>query len=136
MERPELTGLRRVTKECVDRTAAFVGLLLMAPVLLGIAVAVRATSPGPVFFRQERIGHRGQTFTMLKFRTMVQGAHSMVGDLAADSDGNGVLFKKKDDPRVTRVGKVLRRYSLDELAFDFVVLCTTFGAVLRRSGAY
>jgi len=115
MERPELTGLRRLTKECFDRTAALLGLLAMAPVLIAIAVAVRATSSGPVLFRQERVGQRGRTFTMLKFRSMVVGAHAMVDDLAADSDGNGVLFKKKDDPRVTRVGKVLRRYSLDEL---------------------
>jgi exopolysaccharide biosynthesis polyprenyl glycosylphosphotransferase len=115
MERPELTGLRRFTKACFDRTSALIGLVLLAPALLAIAGAVRATSAGPVFFRQERIGHCGQPFTMLKFRTMVQGAHALVPDLAADSDGNGVLFKKKDDPRVTRVGTFLRRYSLDEL---------------------
>ena len=115
MERPELTGLRRFTKSCVDRTAALLGLVLLAPALLTIAAAVRATSSGPVLFRQERIGHCGVPFTMLKFRSMVQGAHGMVADLAAESDGNGVLFKKKDDPRVTGVGRFLRRYSLDEL---------------------
>ncbi|WP_299954902.1 sugar transferase [uncultured Modestobacter sp.] len=115
MERPELTGLRRFTKATFDRTSAFLGLAFLCPVLLGIAIAVRASSAGPVFFRQERIGHHGEPFMMLKFRSMVPGAHAMVADLTADSDGNGVLFKKRDDPRVTRVGKVLRRYSLDEL---------------------
>ena len=115
MERPELTGLRRFTKSLVDRTAAVLGLVVLAPVLLGIAVAVRATSPGPVLFRQERVGHCGRPFTMLKFRSMVTGAHEMVRDLAAASDGNGVLFKMQADPRVTRVGRFLRRHSLDEL---------------------
>ncbi|WP_448614635.1 sugar transferase [Modestobacter sp. URMC 112] len=115
MERPELTGLRRFTKGLVDRTAAILGLVLLAPVLLSIAVAVKVTSPGPVLFRQERVGHCGRGFTMLKFRSMVPGAHNMVRDLAAGSDGNDVLFKMRNDPRVTRVGRFLRRYSLDEL---------------------
>ncbi|MGY1671040.1 sugar transferase [Geodermatophilus sp. SYSU D00710] len=115
VERPELTGLRRFTKEVVDRTAAGVGLLLLVPLLLTIAVAVRLTSPGPVLFRQERVGKCGETFTMLKFRSMVQDAPRLVEELATASDGNGVLFKMREDPRVTRVGKTLRRYSLDEL---------------------
>jgi exopolysaccharide biosynthesis polyprenyl glycosylphosphotransferase len=115
MERPELTGLRQFTKACFDRTAALAGLLFLSPAMLAIALAVRTTSPGPVFFRQERVGHHGKPFQMVKFRSMVPGAHAMISDLAAGSDGNGVLFKKRDDPRVTRVGRVLRRYSLDEL---------------------
>jgi exopolysaccharide biosynthesis polyprenyl glycosylphosphotransferase len=115
MERPELNGLRRFTKACFDRTAAFAGLVFLSPAFLVIALAVRITSPGPVFYSQERIGHRGVPFSMIKFRSMVPGAHAMVSDLRDSDDGNGVLFKKRDDPRVTRVGKVLRRYSLDEL---------------------
>jgi exopolysaccharide biosynthesis polyprenyl glycosylphosphotransferase len=115
MERPELTGVRRLVKETFDRASAALGVLVLAPVLLGIALAVKATSNGPVFFRQERVGRDGRTFSMLKFRSMVVGADRMVDDLADGSDGNGVLFKKKEDLRVTRVGKVLRRYSLDEL---------------------
>jgi lipopolysaccharide/colanic/teichoic acid biosynthesis glycosyltransferase len=115
MERPELQGVRRWTKELFDRTAAAFGLLLLAPLLIGAAVAVKATSRGPVFFRQERIGRGGTPFTMLKFRSMVVGADAMVDDLLAESDGNGVLFKKKVDPRVTAVGRFLRRYSIDEL---------------------
>jgi exopolysaccharide biosynthesis polyprenyl glycosylphosphotransferase len=115
MERPELRGVRRLTKELFDGGAAVLGLLLLSPVLLGVAVAVKATSRGPVLFRQERVGRDGRTFLMLKFRTMVVGADHMVDALAAHSDGNGVLFKKKEDPRITRVGRILRRYSLDEL---------------------
>jgi len=115
MERPELAGVRRLGKDVTDRAAATLGLLFLAPVLLTIAVAVKLTSPGPVFFRQERIGRDGEPFTMLKFRSMVPGADHLVETLASASDGNGVLFKKKHDPRVTRVGRVLRRYSLDEL---------------------
>jgi exopolysaccharide biosynthesis polyprenyl glycosylphosphotransferase len=116
MERPELRGIRRLTKETTDRLAAAFALLLMLPVLLAIALAVRVTSPGPVFFRQERVGRDGQPFHMLKFRSMVPGADRMVEQLSATNhDGNGVLFKLRDDPRVTPVGRVLRRYSLDEL---------------------
>jgi len=115
MERPELTGVRRLGKELFDKAAASLGVLILLPALLGIALAVKATSRGPVFFRQERIGRDGQTFSMLKFRSMVTGAHCMVDGMADESDGNGVLFKKRDDPRVTSVGRILRRYSLDEL---------------------
>jgi exopolysaccharide biosynthesis polyprenyl glycosylphosphotransferase len=122
MERPELTGVRRLGKEITDRAAAAFGVLLLAPALAGIALAVRLTSRGPVFFRQERIGRDGKPFTMLKFRTMVAGADRMVETLAAANEGNGVLFKQKNDARVTPVGRVLRRYSLDELPQLFNVL--------------
>jgi exopolysaccharide biosynthesis polyprenyl glycosylphosphotransferase len=115
MERPELTGVRRLTKELFDRTAAAFGVLFLVPALLGVALAVKVTSRGPVFFRQERVGRDGQTFSMLKFRSMVTGADRMAEELTSDNDGNGVLFKKRDDPRVTSVGRFLRRYSLDEL---------------------
>ncbi|MGY1805895.1 sugar transferase [Blastococcus sp. SYSU D00669] len=122
MERPELKGVRRLTKDLSDAAASCLGILFLSPLLLAIALAVRTTSSGPVLFRQERVGKDGRTFSMLKFRSMVTGADRMVEQLAADSDGNGVLFKKKDDPRVTRVGRVLRRYSLDELPQLFNVL--------------
>ncbi|MCW2700172.1 MAG: wcaJ, partial [Blastococcus sp.] len=115
MERPELKGVRRLTKDLFDKSAAALGVFFLLPVLLTIAMAVKVTSHGPVLFKQERVGRDGRTFSMLKFRSMVAGADRMVDDLAPASDGNGVLFKKKDDPRVTRVGKVMRRYSLDEL---------------------
>jgi exopolysaccharide biosynthesis polyprenyl glycosylphosphotransferase len=115
MERPELRGVRRLTKNLVDKTAAALGMFFFLPVLCGLALAVKVTSPGPVLFRQERVGRDGRTFSMLKFRSMVVGADRMVDDLARESDGNGVLFKKKVDPRVTRIGRFMRRYSIDEL---------------------
>jgi lipopolysaccharide/colanic/teichoic acid biosynthesis glycosyltransferase len=98
-----------------DCSAAALGLLLLAPVMLGIALAIRLTTGGPALFRQERVGRDGRRFSMLKFRSMVVGAHGMVGALVDDQDGNGVLFKIRNDSRVTGVGRVLRRYSLDEL---------------------
>jgi exopolysaccharide biosynthesis polyprenyl glycosylphosphotransferase len=116
MERPELRGVRRLTKDTFDRTAAAAGILLLLPLLLALAVSVGLTSRGGVFYRQERVGRDGQTFGMLKFRSMIAGADRLVEDLATQTDGgNAVLFKIKGDPRVTRIGKVLRRYSLDEL---------------------
>jgi exopolysaccharide biosynthesis polyprenyl glycosylphosphotransferase len=118
----ELTGVRRLTKAVVDRGGAALGLVVLAPVLLGIALLVKATSPGPVLFRQQRLGRGGQPFPMLKFRTMVPGADQLVETLACGNDGNGVLFKLRLDPRVTKVGRALRRYSLDELPQLFNVL--------------
>ncbi len=103
-------------KRAMDIILAVLALIALAPLLIGVALAIRWNSPGPVLFRQERIGRCGETFTMLKFRSMVVDADRLHEQLAADdNDGNGVLYKAKSDPRVTRVGKVLRRYSLDEL---------------------
>jgi exopolysaccharide biosynthesis polyprenyl glycosylphosphotransferase len=122
VERPELRGVRRIAKATFDRTVAALGIVVMFPVLIGLGLAVALTSRGGVIYRQERVGRDGQTFGMLKFRSMVAGADRMVETLRADSDGNGVLFKMKGDPRVTPVGRVLRRYSLDELPQLFNVL--------------
>ncbi len=115
LERPELTGARRLAKGAVDRGGAAAAVLLLAPVLLAIALAVRLDSRGPVLFHQERVGLEGRSFTMLKFRSMVVDAEARLQALSASSAGNEVLFKMKHDPRVTRVGAVLRRLSLDEL---------------------
>jgi exopolysaccharide biosynthesis polyprenyl glycosylphosphotransferase len=115
MERPELRGLRRLTKEAFDRGGSLVLLLLLAPLLLVLAAGVRFSSRGPVLFRQQRIGRDGRPFAMLKFRSMVDGADRMVDHLVEQDDGNGVLFKLRSDPRVTPFGRILRRYSLDEL---------------------
>jgi exopolysaccharide biosynthesis polyprenyl glycosylphosphotransferase len=115
MERPELRGVRRLTKGAFDRVAAAGIVVLMLPVLVLLALAITCTSRGGVFYRQQRVGREGQTFTMLKFRSMVAGAELLVPELSALSDGNGVLFKLRTDPRVTRVGKLMRRYSLDEI---------------------
>lgn len=116
VEEPEFTGIRRVIKGAMDRLVSALALGLFSPILLGIAIAVRCTSPGPIFFKQERVGIHGKPFMMIKFRTMVVDAEARLATLSAENHHDGTpLFKVKDDPRITRVGKFLRRYSLDEL---------------------
>ncbi|MFB9378525.1 sugar transferase [Kineococcus gynurae] len=115
VDRPELRGLRHIGKALFDRGSAALALFLLAPAFAAIAVAVRLDSPGPAFFRQRRVGRDGVEFTMLKFRSMSTDAERRLIDLREQSEGNGLLFKMRVDPRVTRVGARLRRYSLDEL---------------------
>ena len=109
-------GLPFVAKRAVDLAGALVGLMLLTPVILAIALLIRLDSPGPVLFRQLRRGYRGRLFRMLKFRTMSVDAEQRLTDLEGSNESaGGVLFKLRDDPRVTRLGRFLRRYSLDEL---------------------
>lgn len=112
---PAFTGGRRIVKAAVDRIASASLIVLLAPLLLLIAVAIKLGDGGAVFYRQRRIGRDGKSFTMWKFRTMVAGAHGMRSNLVDSNDGAGPLFKLRTDPRITRVGALLRRYSLDEL---------------------
>ncbi|WP_341926711.1 sugar transferase [Nocardioides psychrotolerans] len=111
----ELGGARRVVKEVGDRLAAGLALLLVSPVLLTLALAVRLDSSGPALFRQVRVGKDGQTFTMFKLRTMAHDAEDRLVAVVALNESDGVLFKVREDPRVTRLGRLLRRSSLDEL---------------------
>ncbi len=112
----ELGGIKRVVKGALDRTAAGLALLVLAPAFAAIAVAIRVTDAGPVFFRQTRVGKDNGTFRVWKFRTMVADAESRKAELVAlNESGGGVLFKMRRDPRVTKVGNWLRRWSLDEL---------------------
>jgi exopolysaccharide biosynthesis polyprenyl glycosylphosphotransferase len=115
VEQPRFEGWRRMVKGAMDRCAAGLALVVLSPVLLAIALAVRATSSGPALFRQERIGINGRPFTMLKFRSMVVDADARLDDIKAGNISDGLLFKMRDDPRVTPVGRWLRRLSLDEL---------------------
>ena len=91
------------------------GLILAAPILLIACLAIKLDNPGPVFFSQERIGLNGKSFKMYKLRTMIVGAESQVAKVLATNPLHGPVFKIPDDPRVTRVGRFLRRWSLDEL---------------------
>lgn len=109
-------------KWAFDKVVGTILLCLLAPVLLGSAVAVAVSSRGPVFFRQVRVGRDGKPFRMWKFRSMYIDAEARKADLLAGSEGAGLLFKMKNDPRVTPVGKVLRRYSIDELPQLFNVV--------------
>ncbi|MEJ7635968.1 sugar transferase [Aeromicrobium sp.] len=121
VEQPSYRGARRWAKALFDTVGSLTLLLLFSPGLVVLAIAVRLTSAGPVFFVQERVGRDGRTFGMIKFRTMVEGADGMLADLQPDT-GNVVMFKMRDDPRVTRVGRFLRRYSFDELPQLFNVI--------------
>jgi exopolysaccharide biosynthesis polyprenyl glycosylphosphotransferase len=102
-------------KRAMDFVAATIGLVLLAPLLVMLGLAVKLDSPGPVFFRQRRIGRRGERFDMFKFRSMVPEAEQIKGKLNHRNEAEGGLFKISDDPRITRVGRFLRQASLDEL---------------------
>lgn len=115
VDEPQFTGWRRFVKSGMDKTAAVFGLLVLSPVLLGAALAVRLTSPGPALFRQRRGGANGQDFLVYKFRTMYRDAEARLAELQSQNESDGLLFKIKDDPRITRVGAFLRRTSIDEL---------------------
>ncbi len=112
---PEYRGVRRLVKSLFDRGVAATLLLLASPVFVALALAVKLTSRGPAFYRHRRIGRRGEEFDVLKFRSMVVDADARVTSLMALNEGNAVQFKMRRDPRVTAVGSVLRKLSLDEL---------------------
>jgi exopolysaccharide biosynthesis polyprenyl glycosylphosphotransferase len=136
-----------VVKQVLDFAGALTLILLTLPVLVAVALAVRADG-GPAFFTQTRIGRHGRTFRMVKFRSMVVDAEARKAALMAANEGAGPLFKMRNDPRVTRIGAVIRKYSIDELPQLFNVLtgsmsligprpclpaeATKFGAGMRR----
>jgi exopolysaccharide biosynthesis polyprenyl glycosylphosphotransferase len=122
MRRYGLSRSSRIIKRGLDVAGAGLGVVVLAPLLATIAIAIKLDSPGPVLFRQRRMGRDEVPFEMRKFRTMVDGAEVQRSALAARNEAAGGLFKIKDDPRITRVGKVLRRTSLDELPQLFNVL--------------
>ncbi len=127
-----LRGPRRIVKEAADRLLGVLLVALFSPVLLVIAAFVRLTSNGPALFRQVRIGRDGREFHMVKFRTMYPGSERMMVTLAANNENDGLLFKMRDDPRVTPVGRFLRRYSLDELPQLFNVVSGAMSLVGPR----
>jgi exopolysaccharide biosynthesis polyprenyl glycosylphosphotransferase len=111
---PQLGTLSRATKRSLDIVVSATNLLLLSPVMAVIAVAIVVSSGRPVFFRQDRVGFKGKTFRMIKFRTMEVGADGVKIDLRERNDVDGPLFKLHNDPRVTKIGKFLRSTSLDE----------------------
>lgn len=116
VEKPEFRGFRRFFKEAFDRVAALTAIVVLLPVFLGLWLAVRLTSRGSGLFRQTRVGRDGSRFTMVKFRSMYVDAEDRLAELQdLNLNGDGLLFKLRSDPRVTRVGRVLRKLSLDEL---------------------
>ncbi|KAD3515255.1 exopolysaccharide biosynthesis polyprenyl glycosylphosphotransferase [Arthrobacter yangruifuii] len=129
---PNLGSGQRILKRAFDLAGAIFLVVLLSPILLAVIAIVRFDSPGPVFFTQERVGNRGVHFKMFKFRSMVVDAEARLDALRAQSEGNGVMFKLKADPRITRAGRFLRRYSLDELPQLFNVLNGTMSLVGPR----
>lgn len=112
---PDTTGAKLWVKRVLDLAASGLALAVLSPLFLVLSILIRRDNPGPALFRQERIGLNGKPFKMLKFRSMVVGAEGMLVSLLDASDGNEVMFKMRDDPRITKLGGFLRRYSLDEL---------------------
>lgn len=117
VETPRFERGQRAVKRTFDIMLSAILLVLLSPVLLAIAIAVKCSSPGPILFRQQRVGRDGRIFTMLKFRSMVADAEDQLKSLldVDREEGNEILFKMRDDPRVTKVGRFIRRFSLDEL---------------------
>jgi exopolysaccharide biosynthesis polyprenyl glycosylphosphotransferase len=109
-------GINFLVKRILDLLASSLIAILISPLLVAIAIAVKKTSPGPIFYKQYRVGLKGHRFQVWKFRTMVENAHELQKELEDQNEvKGGVLFKIKEDPRITKIGKFLRQYSLDEL---------------------
>ena len=104
-----------IIKRLIDIVCSFVGILALSPLFIVIAIIIKLTSKGPVFFSQKRVGKYGREFDMYKFRSMVVNAEELKEKLAAQNEMSGPMFKMKDDPRVTKVGKFIRKTSIDEL---------------------
>ena len=132
VEQPHFTGWRRFIKRATDLTLTTLGLLVISPLLGTIALAVKLHDGGPVIFRQTRVGLDGSTFTMFKFRSMRVDAEARLAELRARNPNIGLMFKMQTDPRITSVGKILRKYSLDELPQLFNVLAGSMSLVGPR----
>jgi exopolysaccharide biosynthesis polyprenyl glycosylphosphotransferase len=122
VKRFELTRSSAAVKRVFDLIGASIGLLAISPLMIVTAIAVKLDSRGPVFFRQPRVGRHGKHFDMLKFRTMIDGADAMKDELRARNEAQPGLFKIAEDPRITRVGKLLRKSALDELPQFFNIV--------------
>ncbi|WP_288338391.1 sugar transferase [uncultured Gordonia sp.] len=132
IDKPRYEGANRFRKALVDRVGAAVLILALAPAMCLVALAIVLDTGAPIFYRANRIGVNNAPFQMWKFRSMVVDADRVKADLRARSEGNGVLFKMRDDPRITRVGRIIRRYSLDELPQLFNVIGGTMSLVGPR----
>jgi exopolysaccharide biosynthesis polyprenyl glycosylphosphotransferase len=112
---PRLDNTQRSLKRLLDVTGSLLGLILLSPLLLSVALAVKLTSPGPVLFRQKRIGADEKVFICYMFRSMYEDAEARQEELEATNEADGAVFKIKNDPRITPVGRFIRRWSIDEL---------------------
>ncbi|OQY31440.1 MAG: hypothetical protein B6243_08535 [Anaerolineaceae bacterium 4572_5.2] len=119
---PSISGVNLLVKRTIDFTIALTGLIIVSPLMALIALAIKLESPGPVIFNQERVGKEGKPFGIYKFRSMVQDAEAQKSALEDMNEADGPLFKIKDDPRRTRVGRLIRKLSLDEMPQLYNVL--------------
>jgi exopolysaccharide biosynthesis polyprenyl glycosylphosphotransferase len=115
VEEPKISGVGWLIKNALDRLLALLGLIVLSPVFLAVAIAIRFSDKGPIFFRQARTGREGQTFRVWKFRTMYVDAEDRLAEMDDLNESDGMLFKIRDDPRVFPVGRFLRASSIDEL---------------------
>jgi exopolysaccharide biosynthesis polyprenyl glycosylphosphotransferase len=115
VEEPKISGVGWLIKNLLDRILAMVGLIILSPLFVAVAVAIRLSDKGPIFFRQSRTGREGRTFRVWKFRTMYVDAEDRLAEMDDLNESDGMLFKIKDDPRVFPVGRFLRASSIDEL---------------------
>lgn len=115
VDHPQLSGPRQVVKDLFDRCVAVLAIMMLLPLMLAIALIIRLSDNGPALFTQERVGKDGQRFRIYKFRTMVVDAEARLAEIRQRNESDGVLFKIRKDPRVTAVGRRLRKWSLDEL---------------------
>jgi exopolysaccharide biosynthesis polyprenyl glycosylphosphotransferase len=122
VDHPQLSGARQVLKGLFDRVVALVAVMLLSPLLLAFAAAIRLSDRGPALFTQMRVGKDGEVFRIYKFRTMVVDAEARLAELRAHNEHDGVLFKMRRDPRITAIGGYLRKYSIDELPQLFNVM--------------
>jgi exopolysaccharide biosynthesis polyprenyl glycosylphosphotransferase len=121
-----------VTKRIVDFLGAAIGIIVLSPVMLIAAVAIKLNSRGPIIFSQERVGVHGKVFRMYKFRSMVVDAENHLKELQSRNEMSGPMFKIKDDPRITKVGRFIRKTSIDELPQLFNVLIGNMSLVGPR----
>jgi exopolysaccharide biosynthesis polyprenyl glycosylphosphotransferase len=131
LDEPSLTGPKRALKRALDLAVTLPGLVLLAPFMVLIAIAVKLDSLGRVFYISDRIGRSGETFRCVKFRTMYVGSDALRDDIIGEPD-EGIAERYREDPRVTRVGRFLRRWSLDELPQLFNVAAGSMSLVGPR----
>ncbi|NOZ49198.1 MAG: sugar transferase [Chloroflexi bacterium] len=112
---PAINGVNRLIKRIFDLIVASTTVLLSWPIMLSVAIAVKLDSPGPIILKQERVGENGRLFHVYKFRSMVDHADKMLAQVVQETEDGNIIHKRRDDPRITRVGRLIRRTSLDEL---------------------
>jgi len=132
VQTPVYEGAKLLAKRAFDLFGSALLILLFSPILLVVATGIKLTDRGPVFFRQLRAGHGGRHFRMIKFRSMVVNAEALQSELELQNESDGAIFKIKDDPRITSIGRFIRRYSIDELPQLFNVFAGSMSLVGPR----